>query len=143
MTHKTFSQAPALLATASVLALLTAAPAFAQTAPQTEEAAVVDDIVVTGTRVQNRSRLDTLAPVDVVTAETLQQRGTLVYRRSDGALQLMEVVNDAQCRPNARRDHLRTRATGTALDWKEFGMTLAPLEPAEIPPQPGQKRRRR
>ena len=79
MTHKTFSQAPALLATASVLALLTAAPAFAQTAPQTEEAAVVDDIVVTGTRVQNRSRLDTLAPVDVVTAETLQQRGTTEF----------------------------------------------------------------
>ena len=74
---------------------------------------------------------------------TLQQRGTLVYRRSDGALQLMEVVNDALFGPNARRDHLRTRATGTALDWKEFAMTLTPLEPAEIPPQPGQKRRRR
>lgn len=74
---------------------------------------------------------------------TLQQRGTLVYRRSDGALQLMEVVNDALFGPNARRDHLRTSATGTALDWKEFGMTLTPLEPAEVPPQPGQKRRRR
>lgn len=74
---------------------------------------------------------------------TLQQRGTLVYRRSDGALQLMEVVNDALFGPNARRDHLRTRATGTALDWKDFAMTLTPLEPAEIPPQPGQKRRRR
>lgn len=74
---------------------------------------------------------------------TLQQRGVLVYRRSDGALQLMEVVNDALFGPNARRDHLRTRATGTALDWKDFAMTLAPLEPAEIPPQPGQKRRRR
>ena len=77
MTHKTFN--PTLLATASVFALLTAAPAFAQTTPQTEEAAVIDDIVVTGTRVQNRSRLDTLAPVDVVTAETLQQRGTTEF----------------------------------------------------------------
>lgn len=74
---------------------------------------------------------------------TLQQRGTLVYRRSDGALQLLEVVNDALFGPNARRDHRRTRAAGTSLDWKDFAMTLTPLQPAEIPPQPGQKRRRR
>ena len=62
--------APALLATVSTFALLSAAPAFAQSAePVADEAAQVDDIVVTGTRVQNRSRLDTLAPVDVVTSE--------------------------------------------------------------------------
>ena len=55
--------APALLATVSTFALLSAAPAFAQSAePVAGEAAQVDDIVVTGTRVQNRSRLDTLAP---------------------------------------------------------------------------------
>ncbi len=78
MTHKTFHAAP-LLATASAFALLTAVPAFAQTPPAAEDAAVIDDIVVTGTRVQNRSRLDTLAPVDVVTAETLQQRGTTEF----------------------------------------------------------------
>ena len=78
MTHKTFHATP-LLATASAFALLTAVPAFAQTPPAAEDAAVIDDIVVTGTRVQNRSRLDTLAPVDVVTAETLQQRGTTEF----------------------------------------------------------------
>lgn len=72
--------APALLATVSTFALLTAAPAFAQSAePVVGEAAQVDDIVVTGTRVQNRSRLDTLAPVDVVTSEALQTRGTTEF----------------------------------------------------------------
>ena len=64
-----------LLATASIAVLVIAAPAFAQDAPQTQDAAV-EDIIVTGTRVPNRSRLDTLAPVDVVTAQTLQSRGT-------------------------------------------------------------------
>lgn len=72
--------APALLATVSTFALLGAAPAFAQDAePVAGEAAQVDDIVVTGTRVQNRSRLDTLAPVDVVTSEALQTRGTTEF----------------------------------------------------------------
>jgi len=72
--------APALLATVSTFALLTAAPAFAQSVePVAGEAAQVDDIVVTGTRVQNRSRLDTLAPVDVVTSEALQTRGTTEF----------------------------------------------------------------
>lgn len=69
---------PALLATVSAVALLSAAPAFAQEAAQ-NEAATVDEIVVTGTRVPNRSRLDTLAPVDVVTAQSLQNRGTTEF----------------------------------------------------------------
>ncbi|MFN7129024.1 MAG: TonB-dependent receptor plug domain-containing protein [Brevundimonas sp.] len=73
---------PVLLATVSAVALLSAAPAFAQdaAAPQApDEAATVDEIVVTGTRVPNRSRLDTLAPVDVVTAQSLQNRGTTEF----------------------------------------------------------------
>lgn len=74
---------------------------------------------------------------------SLKQTGMLVYRRSDGALQLMEVVTDALFGPNSRRDHLRTRAAGTALDWKEFGMRLEPLKPTEVPPSPGERRRRR
>ncbi|WP_453978003.1 TonB-dependent receptor plug domain-containing protein [Brevundimonas sp. Marseille-Q4549] len=63
----------ALLITASAFALIAATPALAQDQTQADS---VDDIVVTGTRVQNRSRLDSVAPVDVVTAETLQQRGS-------------------------------------------------------------------
>lgn len=68
---------PVLFATASAVALLTAAPAFAQTAEQSAE--TVSDIVVTGTRAPNRSRLDTLAPVDVVTAQNLQKTGTTEF----------------------------------------------------------------
>lgn len=68
---------PVLFATASAIALLTAAPAFAQTAEQSAE--TVSDIVVTGTRAPNRSRLDTLAPVDVVTAQNLQKTGTTEF----------------------------------------------------------------
>lgn len=64
-----------LLAAASLTAF--AATANAQTAtPPADENTNVDEIVVTGTRTAGRSRLDTLAPVDVVTAKTLQQRGS-------------------------------------------------------------------
>ncbi|KQW84016.1 TonB-dependent receptor plug domain-containing protein [Brevundimonas sp. Root1279] len=59
---------------ASATALLAGAASAQDAAPQ--DAAAVDDVVVTGTRAPNRSRLDTLAPVDVVTAETIQNRGT-------------------------------------------------------------------
>ena len=69
---------PVLLATVSAVALLSASPAFAQDAAA-NDTATVDEIVVTGTRVPNRSRLDTLAPVDVVTAQSLQNRGTTEF----------------------------------------------------------------
>jgi iron complex outermembrane receptor protein len=59
-----------LLAAASA-ASLSSVDAFAQTA-----GADVEEFVVTGTRTQGRSRLETLAPVDVITAQSLQQRGT-------------------------------------------------------------------
>ncbi|HEX8661499.1 MAG TPA: TonB-dependent receptor, partial [Brevundimonas sp.] len=68
----------ALSAAVSASALLAGAAA-AQTAPQAptrDEATVIDEVVVTGTRAPNRSRLDTLSPVDVVTSEDLQNRGT-------------------------------------------------------------------
>lgn len=64
----------ALLAAASGATLFAAGAANAQSTPQQE--AAVDDIVVTGTRAPNRSRLDTLAPVDVVTGEDLRERGS-------------------------------------------------------------------
>ncbi|PZR36201.1 TonB-dependent siderophore receptor [Caulobacter segnis] len=63
-----------LLAAASLTAV--SSMAHAQTAPAKDDNTNVEEIVVTGTRVAGRSRLDTLAPVDVVTAKTLQQRGT-------------------------------------------------------------------
>ncbi|WP_297799347.1 TonB-dependent receptor [uncultured Brevundimonas sp.] len=70
---RTIAYRTALFAAASGSALLIAGAASAQDTDQTTS---VDDIVVTGTRVANRSRLDTVAPVDVVTAETLEQRGS-------------------------------------------------------------------
>ena len=75
MQTRTFRTTLALAASATALL---AGAAAAQDAPASrqEDPAAVDDVVVTGTRAPNRSRLDTLAPVDVVTAETLQNRGT-------------------------------------------------------------------
>jgi len=64
-----------LLAAVSASSLMSTA-VLAQTAPNGAPAAAeVQEIVVTGTRTTGRSRLDTLAPVDVVTSQSLQQRG--------------------------------------------------------------------
>lgn len=66
-----------LLGFASVAVLAFPAAALAQTAPpQDEPETSVDEIVVTGTRTVGRSRLETLAPVDVITAEVLTRQGT-------------------------------------------------------------------
>lgn len=64
----------AFLLAATSAASLVAGSAFAQTAgaPGGE----VEELVVTGTRTEGRSRLETLAPVDVITADALQQRGS-------------------------------------------------------------------
>ena len=63
-----------LLTATSVAAF--AGVAHAQSAaPAPDEQTAVEEVVVTGTRTTGRSRLDTLAPVDVVTAKNLQQRG--------------------------------------------------------------------
>jgi iron complex outermembrane receptor protein len=77
---------PLLAVAASTLALAYAANAVAQTAPapeSTNEPAAPDaapssqsDIVVTGTRTTGRSRLESVSPVDVLSAATLQRQGT-------------------------------------------------------------------
>lgn len=61
-----------ILFAAASAASLWAGVAAAQPAKSTE----VEELVVTGTRTEGRSRLETLAPVDVVSAQALQQRGT-------------------------------------------------------------------
>ncbi|MFN3230347.1 MAG: TonB-dependent receptor plug domain-containing protein, partial [Asticcacaulis sp.] len=74
-----------LLSAASALALLSQAPAtLAQTTPQTDTPAAdaVQEVVVTGTRVVGRSRLDTLAPVDVLTSSALQRQATTELAQS-------------------------------------------------------------
>ena len=60
-----------LFAAASAASLLVSA-AYAQTATTAD----VDEIVVTGTRTEGRSRLESLAPVDVITEQALQRQGT-------------------------------------------------------------------
>lgn len=65
----------ALSAAVAVVALSTAAaPAWAQE-QEGESARTLDTVVTVGTRVANRSALDTAAPVDVVSAETIQSIG--------------------------------------------------------------------
>ena len=50
--------------------------ATAQTTPSAQDdASVVDEVVITGTRTVGRSRLETLAPVDVITGEVLTRQG--------------------------------------------------------------------
>jgi iron complex outermembrane recepter protein len=71
-----------LFSVASVAALV-ATGAFAQSTSAVTAAAApaaaggnVEELVVTGSRAEPKSRLETLAPVDVVTAQTLQKRGS-------------------------------------------------------------------
>jgi len=64
-------QSRVLLFAAVSAAALTATTAFAQTAP-----AQVEELVVTGSRAAPRSALESLSPVDVVSAAAIQQQGT-------------------------------------------------------------------
>jgi iron complex outermembrane receptor protein len=63
-------------AVALAIAALCAGSAHAQEAPQAETTAASATVVVTGTRVANRTVLDTTAPVDVISAETLKNSGS-------------------------------------------------------------------
>jgi iron complex outermembrane receptor protein len=77
-----------LLGAVSLAALLLSGQALAQTAMETQpastregvppedEAADVDEVVVTGTRAAGRSRLETTSPVDVISNEALERQGS-------------------------------------------------------------------
>jgi iron complex outermembrane receptor protein len=77
-----------LLGAVSLAALLLSGQALAQTATETQpastregvppedEAADVDEVVVTGTRAAGRSRLETTSPVDVISNEALERQGS-------------------------------------------------------------------
>ncbi len=69
------------LSTRALLVGLGALTVWAGAAPQVlaqdaPTASSDDEIIVTGTRVQGRSRLDTVAPVDVINAEALERAGS-------------------------------------------------------------------
>ncbi|WP_222565719.1 TonB-dependent receptor plug domain-containing protein [Novilysobacter antarcticus] len=59
------------------IALAIAAPvAFAQTAPASKDATTLDQIIVTGTRVSDRTVAESQSPIDIITPEILQATGT-------------------------------------------------------------------
>ena len=62
------------LAIAGCLGTLAAPAAIAQNAATPDDN--IDEVVVTGTRVASRTRLDSLAPVDVLSTEALTSQGT-------------------------------------------------------------------
>ena len=70
---------PALLFAVSAAALVSGQAHAQEAAPPDQagtEAPPQEEIVVTGTRVQGRSRLDTASPVDVLSGQTLSRQGT-------------------------------------------------------------------
>src|SRR5690606_11922507 len=68
-------QMKTMLLAGSALATFIAAPAVAQDNPPVDQEGD-QVIVVTGSRGAPRSRLDTVAPVDVLTSDALTQQGT-------------------------------------------------------------------
>jgi iron complex outermembrane receptor protein len=70
--HKKFAPEKQLLALA--IASLCAGGAFAQEAAPAADATAT--VVVTGTRVANRTALDTASPVDIISADTLKNSGS-------------------------------------------------------------------
>ena len=71
--HQSFSPALRCCVSAVLATWAISAPTSASSADQEE---IISEIVVTGTRVADRSRLDTLAPVDVLPSESLARQGT-------------------------------------------------------------------
>ena len=58
----------------AIAAVFASGGAVAQTAQATTDSSAT--VVVTGTRVANRTALDTAAPIDIISAETLKNAGT-------------------------------------------------------------------
>ena len=66
---------PAPLSLAIVFALF-APPVLAQDAPAREDARTLDTLIVTGTRVTDRTVAESQSPIDIITPEVLQSTGT-------------------------------------------------------------------
>ena len=60
----------------ALVAVLAAGPAFAQDAPA-EQARTLDTLIVTGTRVSDRTVAESTSPIDVISPEALQATGTV------------------------------------------------------------------
>lgn len=60
----------------ALLAAIASGPAIAQNAPSSAEARTLDTVIVTGTRVTDRTVAESTAPIDIITPEILQSTGT-------------------------------------------------------------------
>src|SRR5690606_17733815 len=61
----------------ALLAALAAAPALAQDVPApAERASTLDTLIVTGTRVSDRTVAESQSPIDIISSEALQATGT-------------------------------------------------------------------
>ncbi|HRP71705.1 MAG TPA: TonB-dependent receptor [Luteimonas sp.] len=60
----------------ALVAAIAAGPAFAQDAP-TEQASTLDTLIVTGTRVTDRTAAESTSPIDIISPEILQSTGTV------------------------------------------------------------------
>lgn len=58
------------------IALVLASPAFAQQAAPQQDARTLDNLIVTGTRVADRTVAESQSPIDILTPEVLQATGT-------------------------------------------------------------------
>src|SRR3954468_8928014 len=65
-----------LFAAVSAASLTLPATAVYAAEPAATPVASVDEVVVTGTRAEGRTRLESLAPVDVVSSEAIARRGS-------------------------------------------------------------------
>ena len=64
------------LSVAIALALAAAPPVLAQDAPAKADAKTLDTLIVTGTRVTDRTVAESQSPIDIITPEVLQSTGT-------------------------------------------------------------------
>ncbi|KAF1713429.1 TonB-dependent receptor [Pseudoxanthomonas sangjuensis] len=60
----------------AIAAALIAAPAFAQDGAADRQASTLDTVIVTGTRVSDRTVAESQSPIDIITPEALQSTGT-------------------------------------------------------------------
>ena len=75
-TPNRFNRSALQLGIMAALGMSVSAVSFAQDAPAAEPDDSIDEVVVTGTRVAERTRLESLAPVDVLSEAELASQGT-------------------------------------------------------------------
>ena len=103
--HRTFAPQKHLMAVAIATVFANGA-ALAQTAAPAEDSNAAT-VVVTGTRVANRTALDTAAPVDIISAETLKNSGSTEI--SQALSVALPSLNFPASRPDRRHRHRAPR----------------------------------